>query len=260
MNHTPQQAIKELLYKMGDDALIMGHRNSEWVGLGPILEEDIALNSIAQDQTGYAWRLYEMLHQMGEADPDAIGFLRRPSEYKNCHLVEYPIVDNGIGEYDFTLARHYFFDHAHLLRFDLLRASSYEPLAQLAAKAVGEVRYHVFHANVWVKNLLEGNEESRRRMTHALVEAFPLALGIFEPGPYEAVLREEKIFAGEETLRNAWLDQVVPSLRSLGVELPDPDSVEPAYGGRQGYHTDYFDALVSEMSEVLRAHPDATEW
>ncbi len=260
MTASRDQAVRELLFKMADDALIMGHRNSEWVGLGPILEEDIALNSIAQDQTGYAWRLYEMLHQMGEADPDTLGFLRPPNEYKCAHLVEYPIIDNGIGEYDFTLARHFFFDHAQLLRFDLLRASSFEPLAQLAAKAVGEVRYHVFHANVWIKNLLEGNEESRMRITEALIRTFPLALGIFEPGPYEEILRDEKIFAGEAALQGAWMDQVASFLQDVGVELPDVRHIEPDYGGRYGYHTEYFDDLVAEMSEVLRAHPDATEW
>ncbi len=261
MSDISREATRELLFKMADDALIMGHRNSEWVGLGPILEEDISLNSIAQDQTGYAWRLYQMLHEdMDQADPDTLGFLRNPPEYKNCHLVEYPILGNGIGEYDFTLARHYYFDHAQLLRFDLLRASSYTPLARLAAKAMGEVRYHVFHANVWVKNLLEGNEESRRRMENALVRTFPLALGIFEEGPYEDVLRSEKIFAGEQTLREAWLDQVTTSLKSLGVTLPAPESVTAAYGGRQGDHTKHFEALITEMSEVLRAHPDATEW
>ncbi len=255
-----QSAVRELLFKMADDNLIMGHRNSEWVGLGPILEEDIALNSIAQDQTGYAWRLYQMLHQMQEADPDSLGFLRQPREYKCCHLVEYPIVDNGIGEYDFTLARHFFFDHAQLLRWDLLRTSSFEPLAQLAAKAMGEVRYHVFHANVWLKNLLEGNEESRQRMTEALMRTFPLALGIFEPGPHEAVLNNEKIFAGEDMLKSQWLDRVTAFLHSLDVELPDVTSVEPVYGGRYGYHSDHFDNLIAEMGEVLRAYPDAQAW
>src|SRR5512141_2016888 len=106
-------AIKDLLYRIADDELILGHRNSEWTGLGPILEEDIAFSSIAQDQIGHAVSIYTMLHeQFGEPTPDALAFGREEHEFRCSHLVELPI-----GDYAFSLIRHFLFDHAELLRY-----------------------------------------------------------------------------------------------------------------------------------------------
>src|ERR1051326_7324009 len=102
------EAIKELILKMADDALIIGHRNSEWTGIGPILEEDIAMSSMAQDKIGHALALYKILHEhFGDSDPDPLAFRRAEKDFKCCHLVEFPI-----GEYDFTTVRHFLFDNA----------------------------------------------------------------------------------------------------------------------------------------------------
>jgi ring-1,2-phenylacetyl-CoA epoxidase subunit PaaC len=110
------EAIKELLYKMADDALIIGHRNSEWTGIGPMLEEDLAFSSMAQDKVGHAQALYQILHAvLGEKDPDILAFQRTEKDFKCCQLVELPI-----GEYDFSLVRHFLFDHAESLRYDML--------------------------------------------------------------------------------------------------------------------------------------------
>src|SRR6188472_4363522 len=117
-------AIKDLLFRMADEELILGHRNSEWTGLGPILEEDIAFSSMAQDKIGHAQALYEVLHKNGEADTDTIAFTRKEKDFKCCHFVEYPI-----GDYDFSLMRHFLFDTAEAIRFDMLCESSFEPVA-----------------------------------------------------------------------------------------------------------------------------------
>src|SRR5690349_3734704 len=122
-------ALKELLYKMADDQLIIGHRNSEWTGIGPVLEEDIAFGSLAQDKIGHAYNFYTLLHTLGEKEPDQIAFNRPEKEFKSCHLVELPI-----GEYDFSLMRHFLFDHAEMIRFEMLSNSSNEELANLAKK------------------------------------------------------------------------------------------------------------------------------
>src|ERR1700741_2890599 len=121
--------LKELLYKMADDQLILGHRNSEWTGMGPLLEEDIAFSSMAQDKVGQSQALYGLLHDLGEDAPDQIAFMREASKFRNCILVELPN-----SEYDFSIMRHFLFDTAEALRFELLTASSYQPLAQLANK------------------------------------------------------------------------------------------------------------------------------
>jgi phenylacetate-CoA oxygenase PaaI subunit len=94
------QGLKDLLYKMADDLLIIGHRNSEWTGLGPVLEEDIAFSSMAQDKVGQSLALYEILHQLGESDPDTVAFTRNAPQFHCSQLVELPI-----GEYDFSLVQ-----------------------------------------------------------------------------------------------------------------------------------------------------------
>src|ERR1043166_3099757 len=107
-----EQAIKELLFKMADDLLIIGHRNSEWTGLGPILEEDIAFSSMAQDKIGHAEANYRILNSLGERKTDELAFLRKVEEFHNAQFVELPN-----GEYDFSTIRHFLYDHADRHRF-----------------------------------------------------------------------------------------------------------------------------------------------
>ena len=116
-------AIKDLLYRIADDELIIGHRNSEWTGLGPILEEDIAFSSIAQDQIGHAVAIYTILHeQFGELVPYAIAFGRDEDTFHSSQFVELPI-----GDYAFSLMRHFLFDHAESIRYSMLTESSFAP-------------------------------------------------------------------------------------------------------------------------------------
>jgi ring-1,2-phenylacetyl-CoA epoxidase subunit PaaC len=248
-------ALKDLLYRMADDEVIIAHRNSEWTGLGPILEEDIAFSSIAQDKLGHSFALFQILHELGEGDPDTVAFARNADDYRCCQLVEYPI-----GEYDFSLMRHYLFDTAEALRFAMLEESSYEPLAKLAKKVRGEIKYHVYHADTWVTQLAaNGNDESRIRMQRSLDDTFPMALGIFEPSDYEDQLREQGIFAGEAELQKRWLETITGHLTAAGLTVPSVDDVTPAYGGRKGYHTEHLQPLLEEMGEVFRIDPSA-EW
>lgn len=247
--------VKDLLYKMADDALIIGHRNSEWTGIGPMLEEDLAFSSMAQDKIGHAIALYTILHEvLGEADPDTLGFKRTEKEFKSCHLVEQPI-----GEYDFSTIRHFLFDHAELLRYDALTQSTFQPLAQLAKKVKGEIKYHVMHADTFVKQLSAGNEESKARMQSALNNTWHLALGVFEPSEYEVELTANNIFIGEEELKKRWLEKVTPLLEGYGLKVPATDESKIAFGGRKGYHTEYLKPLLDEMCEVTRTDIDA-EW
>jgi ring-1,2-phenylacetyl-CoA epoxidase subunit PaaC len=248
-------ALKDLLFRMADDSLIIAHRNSEWTGLGPILEEDIAFSSIAQDKLGHASALYEILHSLGEADPDTLAFTRNESNFRCCQFVELPI-----GDYAFSLMRHFLFDTADALRYEMLEQSSYEPLAKLARKIRGEIKYHLFHANTWLVSLgAKGNEESRARMQSALNETFPLALGIFEPSDVEEQLAADGIFPGEQVLQERWLQAISATLNDSTLTLPDPATVTPVYGGRKGYHTEYLQPLLEEMGEVFRIDPSA-EW
>jgi ring-1,2-phenylacetyl-CoA epoxidase subunit PaaC len=247
-------AIKELLYKMADDLLIIGHRNSEWTGLGPILEEDIAFSSMAQDKIGQSQALFQLLHELGEQEPDIVAFTRNAKQFHNAQFVELPN-----GDYDFSLMRHFLYDVADQLRFEMLANSSYEPLAKVARKIKGELKYHVFHANTWIVKLGSANEESKARMQTALNDAWNYALGLFEEGDFENDLKNEGVFAGEVALKQLWLETITPTLTKATLTIPHENTWEPKLGGRQGIHTEHLEPLVEEMSEVFRVDPSA-EW
>ncbi len=251
MNNKP---LIDLLYKIADDQLILGHRNSEWTGIGPMLEEDIAFSSMAQDKVGQSLAFFKMLHELGEGDPDNVAFLRNAPEYHNCQLVELPI-----GEYDFSLIRHFLFDHAELIRFEMLKHSSYAPLAQLATKLFGEIKYHVMHADIFIKKLGNANAETIERFQRSLDYAMPFALGIFEASQYEQELIETGIFQGEEALKESWLKEVEGTLSETHLNMPDIKTLSPVIGGRYGAHTEHLQPLLEEMGEVLRSDPSA-EW
>lgn len=248
------EGLKDMLYRMADDLLIIGHRNSEWTGLGPVLEEDIAFSSMAQDKIGQSHAIFEILHEMGESEPDTVAFTRNDNQFHCCHLVEMPM-----GEYDFSLVRHFFYDHADALRFDMLSNSIFEPLAMVAKKFRGEIKYHTMHADTWIMQLANGNEESKARIQSAINAAFPLALGIFEPSDYEAELIEANIFGGENALQEKWYAKVSAVVQAAGLSIPAISDVTPAYGGRKGYHTEHLQPLLDEMTEVFRIDPGA-DW
>lgn len=247
-------ALKELLYKMADDLLIIGHRNSEWTGLGPILEEDIAFSSMAQDKIGQSQALFQLLHELGEQEPDTVAFTRNANQFHNAQFVELPN-----GDYDFSLMRHFLYDVADQLRFEFLANSSYEPLAKVARKIKGELKYHVFHANTWVVKLGNGTEESKARMQTALNEAWNYALGMFETSEFENDLIAEGIFVGEEALKKQWLDTITPTIEKASLQIPSSNTWAPVFGGRKSIHTEHLAPLVDEMSEVFRVDPSA-EW
>lgn len=249
-----QAALKELLYKMADDQLILGHRNSEWTGFGPLLEEDIAFSSMAQDKIGHSYALFQLLHQLGEQEPDTVAFMRNANQFHNCQLVELPN-----GEYDFSLIRHFLFDTAEALRIEMLATSSYAPLAELCRKIKGELRYHTLHANSWMKKLGSATEESVRRLQGSLNVAMPYALGIFEPSPYEQELISSGVFSGEAVLMNQWKVKVTEIISQTQLTLPEWSTLQPVFGGRNGKHTEHLQPLLDEMSEVVKIDP-AAEW
>jgi ring-1,2-phenylacetyl-CoA epoxidase subunit PaaC len=247
-------AIKELLYKIADDLLIIGHRNSEWTGFGPLLEEDIAFSSMAQDKIGQSHALYQMLHQLGEQPPDTIAFTRNAEQFHNCIFTELPN-----GEYDFSLVRHFLFDHSLSIRFELLTQSSFKPLAELAAKVRGELKYHTLHANTWMKKLGTATEESIERLQKSLDFALPYATGIFEPSPYEKEIIDNGFFAGEHVVYSRWKVKIQEVLAATRLVLPNLEETNAVMGGRIGKHSEHLQPLLDEMSEVFKIDPTA-EW
>ena len=247
-----KEALKDLLYKMADDQLIIGHRNSEWIGLGPLLEEDIAFASMAQDKVGQSLALYTMLQELGEDEPDLVAFSRPAVNFHNSQFVELPI-----GEYDFSLIRHFLFDTSDYYRFEMLMNSSYEPLQFLSRKLKGECRYHIMHADGWIKKLGNGNDESIERLQNALDYSIPYALGVFEQSRMEEELISSSIFAGEIALRERWMEHIDSVLSKTQLVLPDLAKEAPRFGGRYGEHTEHLQPLLNEMGEVIGTDPSA---
>lgn len=260
-----RRALIEYLYAIGDDELILGHRASEWTGLGPILEADIALSSIAQDEMGHALAYYRLLEALGEGDPDEIGFGREMTAFRNAIFSELPR-----GDWGFTVIRHYLHDVNEKVRLQALADSSYEPLAQTARKLITEEKYHLIHGQSWVSKLAQATEESHRRLQAGLDRAFPYALGLFEAvAELESVRVEAGIAPPAHELQEQWLDEIVPFLQDAGLTVPAEKTengwevfVEPVYGGRRGdalARTEYMEAILSAMQLVVNTEPDA-EW
>ncbi len=248
------EGLKELIYKMADDLLILGHRNSEWTGFGPLLEEDIAFSSMAQDKVGQSWQLYKILNTLGENDPDTVAFMRNSEQFHNSQFCELPN-----GEYDFSLIRHFLFDTADLIRYQMLSNSAYTDLANLAKKVKGETKYHSMHAKIWIKQLGSATTESIRRLQQSLDYALPYALGMFETSPFEQENIDSGVFAGEEALMEAWKAEVEKVISETQLLLPDWSTITPVVGGRKGVHTEYLQPLLDEMSEVFKVDPTA-DW
>jgi ring-1,2-phenylacetyl-CoA epoxidase subunit PaaC len=222
--------------------------------MGPLLEEDIAFSSMAQDKIGQSLALYNMLHELGEPAPDTVAFMRPAHDFRNCIFVELPN-----GEYDFSLVRHFLYDTALAIRFEMLINSAYEPLAQLAVKIRGELKYHTMHANAFIRQLGSATTESISRLQSSLDLALPYALGMFERSPFEEQLREERIFEGEQTLKERWTQAVSGIISGTKLTLASWSEIKPVSGGRMGSHSEHLQPLLTEMSEVFRIDPTA-EW
>lgn len=248
-----KQGIINFIFKTADDSFIFGHRNSEWTGLGPFIEEDIAFASMAQDKIGHAWVLYKMLNEhAGLEDAERLAFYRDINDFRNAQFVELPN-----GEYDFSLVRHFLFDEAECLRYELLANSSFTPLAHMAKKFKGELKYHTMHAESFLIQLGQGNADANARMQKALDEAFPYALGLFESYDGEHEVIEEAIFPGEEILKAKWIERIAPIVEQAKLKMPDLHTM-PIYGGRQKQHTEHFAPMMTEMREVSSTDPNAS--
>jgi ring-1,2-phenylacetyl-CoA epoxidase subunit PaaC len=249
-NRQRDDAVRDLLFRLADDCLVLGHRDSEWTGLGPILEEDIAFSSMAQDKIGHALALYTLLHEMGEADPDTLAFSRGPDEYRCSSLAALPR-----GDWAFSLVRQFFFAEADAVRFAALSRSTFEPLAKLARKLRGEVKYHQMHGRMWVKKLGRASDESRQRLQSAVSAAFGHALGIFEPTRFDETLAHEGVCPTEAELCAHWRDEVEPLMEESFLRAPNDAS--PVLGGRAGRHGPALAALLESMQRVFRLDPTA---
>ncbi|HSR66798.1 MAG TPA: 1,2-phenylacetyl-CoA epoxidase subunit PaaC [Acidobacteriota bacterium] len=243
----------EYLLRLGDDRLVLGHRLSEWCGHGPILEEDIALANVALDFIGQAEYILGLAGEVEGAgrDADRLVYFREAIDYRNLKLVELPR-----GDFAFTIARQFLFDVYDVELMTALLESSFQPLADVAAKVLKEARYHLRHSRRWVLKLGDGTEESHQRLQKALNEIWMYSGEIFQPDDVDRRLWDEKMAPDLEELGERWKREVEGVLEEATLELPDPDQYM-AEGGRQGRHTEHLGHLLSEMQILPRSYPDA---
>jgi ring-1,2-phenylacetyl-CoA epoxidase subunit PaaC len=245
----------ELLLRLGDDRLVLGHRLSEWCGHAPILEEDIALANVALDLLGQATLF---LRRAGEVegkghDEDALAYFREAVEFRNCLLVEQPN-----GDFAFTIARQFLFDVYAVVSLDALSRSTSPEIAAISAKALKEAKYHVRHSGEWMLKLGDGTDESHRRAQRALDELWRFTPELFVADGVAARLAAQGIAPDVPTLRTPWATIVQDVTQRATLTLPHDASHSPhVRGGRTGMHSEHLGHLLAEMQIVARSHPGA---
>ena len=257
----PPAALRELLLALADDDFVTGYTNSEWTGIAPMLEEDLAFSSLAQDELGHARLLYEVLAEVEGTTADALAYARPASGFRHACLVERPR-----GDWAYSVSRQFLYDTADYVRLESLQASSYAPLASAAASIIREERYHLLHANTWLERLARGSVEARARQRQAFIDLWPDALGIFEPVQGEQALVAAGVLPEPaNVLGERWLRRIAEPLLGLDIPFPFVDDngvwqpeFEPQYGGRNGQHSPAFVALYGTMTSVYRLDPEAT--
>lgn len=242
-------ALTNLLTRMADDELILGHRDSEWLGMGPEIEEDVAFSSISQDEVGHAVFLYGLLADLLSTDRDALAFARSADERRNAVLVER---DNG--DWAFTIARHYFYDAFDHIRLEALRETSYLPLRQGVAKMLREETYHRLHVGTWFRSLAEAGGEALERLQAAIDAQWTDIDDLFDFGDSEDVLIECGVLEGSmREWKARWLEEVTATMTSVGLTVPGTvltgAGTAELNAGRT-HHTPDLATLLNTLSEV----------
>lgn len=249
-----QDAFFEFLLRMGDNALILGHRNSEWCGHGPQLEEDIAMSNMALDligQTALWLGLAAEVEGKGRSADD-LAYLRDAWDFRNLLLVERPN-----GDFGATLMRQFLFDAWHFHLLQALTQSSDARVAEIAQKSLKEVSYHLERSAEQVIALGDGTEESRKRMQAALDDQWSYALEIFASDATDQKMAEAGIAPDPADLRGKWDETVQAVLTEATLDIPDTKFAHK--GGKQGTHTEHLGYILAEMQFLQRAYPGA-EW
>jgi ring-1,2-phenylacetyl-CoA epoxidase subunit PaaC len=255
---TPEykEAVVDVLFQLADDDFLYSFRGSEWLGLAPHIEEDVASSSITQDSMGHAAMFYQLLEDLGLGIADALSHLRKGNERKNCLLVERP---NGEGyymdvpQYDWAYAvvRNYLYTVAKKVKMDSLKNSSYEPLAKAAVKVNMELYYHLLHWKTWFVQLLSSTETAKQKMEAAINKVMDDFGDVFSFGNNAGKINEFGLIEEEAVLIQRWKEQLGPVFNSIQITVPEVPAA-PLLSGRNGEHTEDLDAAIATLSEVYR--------
>jgi ring-1,2-phenylacetyl-CoA epoxidase subunit PaaC len=238
-------ARTDYLLRLGDDALVLGQRLSEWCGHGPVLEVDISLANLALDQIGQATLL------LGEAgDADQLAFHRDVLDFRNCLLVEQPN-----GDFAQTIARHLLYTTWQHMLLQRLTQSSDQFLREFAHKAVKEVAYHRELASEWTIRLGDGTDESARRMAEGLDWNWRFVPELFEIDEVLQEAIEQGIAPDSRTLEEEYRVAIAAVLTEAKLEAPADQ--RPILGGRRGHHSEHLGHLLAVMQFLPRTYPNA---
>ena len=252
-------ALIDYTIHLADNSLILGQRNSEWCGHGPVLEQDIAITNISLDLIGQARNFYQYAASLtpspstlsGEGSnavtEDTLAYLRKEREYKNCLLVEQPN-----GDWAQTILRQYLFSQYQFLLLQQLQNNNDEQIAAIATKSLKEVTYHLRWSREWVIRLGDGTEESHTRMLKAIDELWRYTGELFMPADYE---KESGVDFGE--LKNDWISKVNGVFTEATLSVPDKTYMQS--GGKEGKHTEHLGYILTELQFMQRTYPGC-EW
>ena len=255
-------AATDYLLHLADNALVLGQRNAEWCGHGPVLEEDIALSNVSLDLIGQARLLYQAVaaQKGGDCTEDRLAYFRDAGEFRNYTLLELPHHGPLSGyaqsnlDYGTTIVRNFLYSALMALLWEALEKSSNTDLAAIAAKSLKEVSYHLRHSRDWLVRLGDGTDESHARTQAALDHLFPYTEEFWTHSPAEAAAVEAGIGVDVLTLKADW-DAIVDAA------LAEATLTRPAVGGyvtegKKGLHSEHLGFLLAEMQSLARAHPN----
>lgn len=248
-----KSALVPFLFSLADDELIMGHRDSEWCAFAPMIEEDVAFASIAQDEMGHARLYLQLLEGLGEGSLNDLAFMRAPQAYRSALFVEHPN-----GDWAYTVARHLAYDLYDDVMTEVLQSSDWEPLRDVARLIRREEIYHLEHQKTWVAHLAQGTDVSRSRLLSVLPQVAGEIGGLFEEAPWMPEIVATRILPESQSALFALFEGRLRKLyHSVDIEFP-PISRQGGLGGRMGEHTDDFLECHRTMTEVISLDPTAS--
>lgn len=248
-----QNELLQYTLRLGDNALILGQRLTEWCGHGPILEQDIALSNIALDQLGQARMLMQYAAELkgGDATEDKMAFFRDITEYKNLLLLE---LENG--DWGKTIARQFLFDTYNYFLYTELLSSKDDHIRAVAQKAIKEITYHAQWSAEWLIRLGDGTQESHDRIQESINDLWEWSGEMFTMDAIDEAMLEAGIGADLNKIKTDWEEKVSMILDMATLEKPEIGWMQS--GGKQGEHTEYLGYLLAEMQHLPRMYPEAS--
>ncbi len=249
-----QQALIDYTLHFADTSLILGQRNAEWCGHGPVLEQDIAITNISLDLIGQARNYYQYAATLigNHVTEDTLAYLRKEREFRNLLLVEQPNAD-----WAQTILRQFFFSQFQYLLLEQLQNGSDKQLAAIAEKSLKEVTYHLRWSSEWVIRLGDGTDESHQRMLSAIGELWRYTGEMFIAASYELRVVSENVGVNVSNFKEPGLNKVKEIFAEATLSFPEKTFMQT--GGKEGNHTEHLGYILTELQYMQRAYP-GLEW